>query len=410
MDVNIRVIRPDELQAFRIALGASFGENATQEAWDPTWENVFEHDRLFVAMDEDLVAGTAGNFSLTMTVPGGELPTAGLTVVGVLPTHRRKGIARQLMRFQLEDARKHKEPLSILWASEDVIYQRFGYGLAASQLRINVDRSHTSFRLNQEPEGRARLLDADEALKVLPDIYERVRVGTPGMLARSPEWWQYHRLFDPKENRGGASKLMIVAWEDEGTAEAYALYRFKEKWNYDTGISDSEVWVLETVATSASATQQLWNYLFGIDLVQKVLGYFMPVDHPLPLMALEPRHLKMTVNDAIWLRAVDVQEALANRAYVIEDSLTFRLSDAFCDWNEGTWTLSARSGGHSVDRFDGDPELALDSCDLGAIYLGGTTVTELHRAGRVQELKSGAVAKADAMFRTDRKPWCPEIF
>ncbi|HEV3472387.1 MAG TPA: GNAT family N-acetyltransferase, partial [Actinomycetota bacterium] len=386
MDVDIRAIRPNELQAFRLALGAAFGEDEAREAWDPSWENVFEHDRLFVAMDEDIVAGTAGNFSFTMTVPGGELPTAGLTVVGVLPTHRRKGIARKLMRFQLEDARKHKEPLSILWASEDRIYQRFGYGLSASQMRINVQRDHTTFRLNEEPAGRARLLDPEEALKVLPDVYERVRVETPGMLARSPEWWRYHRLFDPKENRAGASKLMVVAWEDEGRAEAYALYRFKERWSHDTGISNSEVWVLEAVATSARAHQQIWNYLFGIDLVQTVIGYFMPVDHPLKLMALEPRHLKMAVNDAIWLRAVDVQEALANRAYGVEETLTFALSDPFWERNDGTWKLTARAGGHSVDRYDGEPELAFDSCDLGAMYLGGTSVTDLQRAGRVREL------------------------
>lgn len=410
MDVDIRVMGPDQLPAFRSTLGAAFGEDETREAWDPLWDNVFEHDRLFVAMDEDVIAGTAGNFSFTMTVPGGELPTAGLTVVGVLPTHRRKGIGSKLMRFQIEDARKHKEALSILWASEDAIYQRFGYGLAASQLRIEAERGHTSFRLAEQPAGRARLLHADEAAKVLPDIYERVRIETPGMLARSPEWWQYHRLFDPKESRDGGSKMMIVVWEDEGRAEAYALYRFKERWSYETGISSSEVWVLESLATSARATQQLWNYLFGIDLAQKVFGYFMPVDHPLPLMALEPRRLKMRVNDAIWLRAVDVQEALANRSYALEDTFTFALSDPFCDWNEGTWKLSARGGGHAVDRAVGEPELALDSCDLGAIYLGGTTVTELHRAGRIQELKPGAVAKADAMFRTDRKPWCPEIF
>lgn len=410
MDVDIRTIREGELQAFRLALGAAFGEDESHESWDPAWENVFEHDRLFVAMDEDVVAGTAGNFSFTMTVPGGELPTAGLTVVGVLPTHRRRGIASKLMRYQLEDARKHKEPLSILWASEDSIYQRFGYGLGTSQMNIESERGHTDFRLAAEPTGRARLLTSEEAGKVLPDVYERVRAETPGMLARSPEWWQYHRLFDPKESRDGGSKMMIVVWEDEGRAEAYALYRFKEKWGFDTGISTSEVWVLESVATSAKATQQLWNYLFGIDLAQKVIGYFMPVDHPLPLMALEPRRLKMRVHDAVWLRAADVQEALANRSYALEETLTFALSDPFCEWNDGTWKLSARGGGHTVDRADGDPELALDSCDLGAIYLGGITVTDLHRAGRIQELKPGAVAKADAMFRTDRKPWCPEIF
>ena len=47
---------------------------------------------------------------------------------------------------------------------------------------------------------------------------------------------------------------------------------------------------------------------------------------------------------------------------------------------------------------------------LGSAYLGGFTFDQLLRAGRVDELQSGAVPRADALFRVERLPWCPEIF
>ena len=410
MAIDVRVIDPARLRDFRLALATAFGEAESSDAWKPVWEHVFEHDRLFAAQDDDLMVGTAGNFSFTMTIPGGELPTAGLTVVGVIPTHRRRGVGRALMRAQIDDARKHGEPLSILWASEEVIYQRFGYGLGSAQMNIEVERGHTAFFDQEPPVGRARLLSHDEAVKVLPDIYDRVRTEVPGMLARDSDWWRYHRLFDPKEERAGAGKLMAVAWEEEGRAEAYALYRFKEKWDEREGLSHSQVWVMESVATSPRAERAIWDYLFGVDLAQKVIGYFLPVDHPLPNMVLEPRRLRMHVSDALWLRIVDLQEALVNRAYADTDELTFALSDTFCDWNAGTWKLKARTGGHALDRSDGEPELELSANDLAAAYLGALSFGELARAGRVQQLKPGALAKADALFRTERKPWYPEIF
>jgi len=408
--VDIRFIDPKELPAFRTVLGTAFGDPESRPAWDPTWENVFEHDRLLAAFDDDVMVGVAGNYSFTMTVPGGELPTAGLTVVGVLPTHRRRGVASGLMRAQIEDARKHGEPLSILWASEASIYQRFGYGLAIDQINIQVERGEAVFLDDTPPRGRIRLLSDDEAIKVLPDIYERIRPKVNGLLARDAKWWQYHRLFDPKEERDGGSKYFKIVWEDEGRAEAYALYRMKEKWDYNSGLPQNTLWVFESAATSPIATHELWRYLFSMDLVAQVTGFFMPVDHPLLRMVLEIRRLHARISDAVWLRVVDLQEALTRRAYGDEGSLVFELHDAFCEWNAGRWKLTVASSGISIDPTSADADVALGASELGAAYLGGTTFAELAHAGRVVENQPGGLARADALFHTDHKPWCPEIF
>jgi predicted acetyltransferase len=408
--MDTRVIKANELPQFRTVLGTAFGDAEPSSVWNPVWENVFEADRLLGAFENDTMLGTAGNFSFTMTVPGGELPTAGLTVVGVLPTHRRRGIASALMRAQIDDARAHREPLSILWASEASIYQRFGYGPAVDQMNIQVDRGDGEFLDRTPPAGRVRLLTDDDALKVLPDIYDRVRPRINGLLARDTRWWQYHRLFDPKEDRDGAGKMFKVVWEDEGRADAYALYRVKEKWDPNSGLPKHSLWVYESAATSAIATKELWRYLFSMDLVSQVTGFFMPVDHALLRMIVEVRRLHARLNDAVWLRIVDLEEALTQRSYADEGSVVLDVIDTFCEWNTGRWKLTSRSSGHSLDEVQGDADLVLDIRDLGAVYLGGNTFAQLAHAGRVEETSPGGIARADALFNTDNKPWCPEIF
>lgn len=408
--MDIRTIDPKELERFRKTLGAAFGDDELRPDWDPVWDNVFERDRMIAAFDDDLVVGTAGNLSFTMTVPGGELPTAGLTVVGVLPTHRRRGVGSSLMRATIDDARKRREPVSILWASEASIYQRFGYGPAIDQLTIHVDRGKAEFLDTSSPSGRVRLLNEDEALKVLPDVYERIRPRVNGMLARDQKWWQYHRLIDPKSERDGASAFFKVVWEDEGRAEAYAVYRIKEKWDYETGLPQNTLWAFEAASTSPIATKELWRYLFSVDLVASVTGYFLPVDHPLLRMVLEVRRLHPRLSDAVWLRIVDLPEALTQRAYAQEGSLVVDVFDDFCEWNSGRWKLTSKSSGHTVDRSSEDPDLILDIGDLGAAYLGGNTFSQLARAGRLIESSPGGIARADELFHTDHKPWCPEIF
>ena len=92
-----------------------FGGDPTDE-WVGQWLRVFDVERMHAARDDGAIVGGAGAFSLELTVPGGRLPCAGITIVGVLPTHRRRGILRAMMREQLYDVRARGEPLAALWA------------------------------------------------------------------------------------------------------------------------------------------------------------------------------------------------------------------------------------------------------------------------------------------------------
>jgi predicted acetyltransferase len=391
----------EELPEFIRLVEAAFGHEPNEEQIE-RWSRTLEPERMLWVTDGDAKVATAGAFSFRLTVPGAEVPAAGVTMVGVLPSHRRRGILTEMMREQLDDVRSRDEPVAILWASEASIYGRFGYGLATKAAKIEIDRDRAVFRDRPEPLGATRLVSLEEAADLVPDVYERVRAETPGMFARSGTWWETSTLADPEHARHGAGPLFCAVLELDGETEAYALYRLKSDW--EEGVPNSTLRVREVMATSPLALREIWRFLCGVDLVARLEAWGVPHDYPLFLMLAEPRRLRMTLGDALWLRLVDVEAALAARAYRDGEPVTIDVRDAFCEWNEGTWRIP------DAERTDTDPELRLDAADLASAYLGGISFAELARAGRVEELRQSALERADRLFHTGVTPWCPEVF
>ena len=157
---------------------------------------------------------------------------------------------------------------------------------------------------------------------------------------------------------------------------------------------------------SPQATAEIWRFLFDVDWMSRIEAHLLPVDHPLFFLLAEPRLMRFTLTDALWVRVVDVGEALSRRSYLGEQEVVFDMRDTFCPWNEGRWRVTP--GG--AERTDAAAGLRLDVPALGSVYLGGFTFAELARAGRVEELRPGALVRADELFRGDRAPWCVEIF
>lgn len=407
MDVDIRTCARDELPRFLRVVESAFGHGISQENID-RHVRVMEPDRMHAAFDGEEMIGTAGVYPFSFTVPGGPISAAGVTMVGVAPSHRRRGVLRELMRAQLDDVHERGESIAVLWASEDAIYQRFGYGMASLQAQIDIPRDHSSFLRDAGPVGRMRLVDLDEAVKVLPTVYDRVAGNTPGMFARTEDWWRNHRLADPEDGRRGGGPLWIAVLDIDGRPEGYALYRVFSKW--ESGVNTGHTEVGEAIGTSPVAMRELWRFLFGIDLMRSIQAWLLPADHSLLLSVTEPTRLRFSQVDTLWLRVVDVAAALAARGYAGSGSVTFEVTDDFCDWNVGTWRLEVEDGAGHVEPVSGEADLRVDVADLGAAYLGGFSFTQLMRAARAVELTPGALARADALFRTDVAPWCPEIF
>ncbi|WP_437600318.1 GNAT family N-acetyltransferase [Sorangium sp. So ce590] len=359
------------------------------------------------AYDGESLVGAAGSFSLTMTTPGGIVPVAGLTAVGVTPTHRRRGILTSLIRRHLDDARAEGRPISSLWATEGAIYGRFGYGLASQACSISIERERTAFRNEAGAQGRARLLGEAEALEAFAPVWERARASVPGMLARSQVWWQVRRLADNDFTRQGGGPLQRVVIEVDGRAEAYALYCVHHRWDA-SNIPIGSVRVIEAIGATPLGTRLVWRYLFDLDLAQRIEASLLPPDHPLGLLLVEPRRLRLTASDGLWVRIVDVEAALAARAYGSGEPLTLEITDRDLPGNAGRFRL--HGGERRAARTSEAPDVRLDISALGSAYLGGVSFRCLADAGQVEALSEGAIERADRLFHAARAPWCPEIF
>ena len=382
-----------------------------QELSDAAIENdrkTIELDRFVGALEGDDVVGCGGAYTFGLTVPGGEVGAAGITAVGVLPSHRRRGILRQMMTWLFAQARERGEPVAILWASEAAIYQRFGFGMGTIQTSLEMARDKVRFLRPVEPPGRIRIVDLDAAVERFPPVYDAVRRSTPGSITRTQARWRYETLADGEWMRYGNGAKIRAVYEVDGDARGYAIYRTRGDW--DHGGPKGVVTVLEVCALDAVVEQAIWEWIVGIDLIATIRAWRGPSPHPLQLMVTEPRRLGATLTDGTWLRILDLPAALEARAYRRSGSLIFDVTDAECPWNAGRWRLSVEAdgaaGSTSVRSASESvvPDLALDIGDLAAVYLGAFRVADLAGVGRVRECRPGAVAAADDLFVTARAP------
>jgi predicted acetyltransferase len=361
-------------------------------------------DRIHCAFDNGLPIATAAALAFEMTIPGGQLPIGGVTWVGVLPSHRRRGVLTELMRRQLHDLHDRGEPLAALWASEAAIYGRFGYGIAGPAHVLRANKAAFRLRGDPGPVGAVRLIERDEARESFPPIYERVRPTIPGMLTRTQAGWDVYRLADEEFMRHGAGPKFYALYERDGRAEGYATYRLKSNWEND--VPQGELRVIEAVATEPVATRELWRFLFGIDLIATVSSFLFDPGSPLFLAVVDPRRLELRLNDGLWLRLVDVEAALRARSYAEGEPVVFEVTDELCPWNAGRYRVGEGAAERVVDPAD----LRLDVADLASAYLGAFAFERLADALRAEELRPGGLARASLLFRTPRPPFCPEVF
>lgn len=400
--LSLRAVTDHEYEAFATAVATAFGADTRPEDV-ALWRRITELDRTVAVFDEGRIVGTGTVDSLELTVPGGVgVPMAGVTAIGVLPTHRRRGLLRTMMRRLLDEAHDRQEPLAGLWASESSIYGRFGFGWAVSGTHLEIDTRRAAFAA-PPAQARLRLVDPAETTAALAEIYERARPLLSGMLSRSHARWA--RVgHDPEHLRDGASRRLGVVADDRG----YALYRIKE--GEDAAGIASTLLAEEVVATDDETLAGLWRYLLDMDLVTTVKAHYRPVDDPLPLLLADPRQAVTGLVDTLWLRLLDVPAALTARRYPSAGSLVFALHDVFCPWASGTYLLDVRDGQARCAPTGLAPHVELGAAELGALYLGGVRASQLARTGRITELQPGALARADNLFVTARAPWCPYVF
>jgi predicted acetyltransferase len=371
-----------------------------------SFRRVLPLDRMHAAFDGTRVAGGAGEFAFEFSIPGGAVPCAGVTVVGVYPTYRRRGVLTAMMRTQLRAAHDRGDPIAALWASDERIYGRYGYGLASLSGHIDLLRADSAF-VHAHGEGVAiRYVEAADLRALADPVWSAVLAERPGMFVRTPEWWEERIAADlaPWRPPGTGAKRFVVA-EAGGVVEGYAVYRHAPK--SENGESTGRIRVNEVLATSLRADAALWRYLLDMEWVEGVTASQLPVDHPLFFVLARPRRMRFRIGDGLWLRVVDVRAALSARSYAADGRIVVDVADDFCRWNNGRWRLE---GGEVKKTRTEQADLACDVSALGSVYLGAFTFGQLVRGGRVDELVPGAAARADALFATELAPWCPEVF
>jgi predicted acetyltransferase len=313
-----------------------------------------------------------------------------------------------MMHRQLRDVREGGvEPIALLWASEGTIYQRFGYGHAAQRLSFTADRRDISFLPRfASSAGRLRELSVEDARKDLMSLYDAARVARVGWSDRTEAWWNYV-LGDKPEHRDGYTARHTLLYEGSSGFEGYALWRSKPEWDHGPR---GEVGIREVVALTPEAYVELWRFLFSVDLTRNVEFWSAAMDEPLLHMLNEPRRLRAQVSDGLWVRLADVPAALAARRYATPLDVVLEIDDKLLPENAGRWRLSASASGVTCVPADGPADLLCDVADLGAAYLGGTSLATLAAAGRVRELSPGALAAANTAFGWHRGPSATEVF
>ncbi|MDQ1746056.1 MAG: hypothetical protein QOD07_319 [Frankiaceae bacterium] len=407
----LRTVTDDELDHFFRMISRAFGEDVRPEeiALDRL---TAEAGRTLAAFDGDEMVGTAGAFTFDLAVPGGRLPAAGVTYVGVSPTHRRRGVLTSMMQRQLADIHERGEPVAVLWASEAAIYGRYGYGLASRRMDVEIDRTQTAVRrdLPVDESVEVRLVAPADMQDAVEAIERAVVDERPGQFVRDARWVET-ALADLESRRHGRSAMQGVLATRGGRPAGYATYSTKASAVRGHAIADGDIAVIAQRALDPAADLAVTRLLLSLDLMRRVRWWNQPLDSAIPHVLTDPRQARSIITDGLHARVVDVPAALSGRRYARPVDVAVAVTDDRCPWNAGTWRLVADGDGVAdCERTDAAADVALDVEALGAAYLGGTPLTALAAAGRVSTTNPLRLNDLSVAFGWSRLPWCPVIF
>ncbi|MFH8404333.1 GNAT family N-acetyltransferase [Streptomyces sp. NPDC018019] len=392
-------------------IGLAYGGRPHSPAHSAVVGALFEPKRSLVACLGGRPCATLAGYALDMTLPGGPAPVAGIGYVAVAPQHRRRGLMRELLRRALTALHEERgEPVAVLHSTEPGIYGRFGFGLASQVVGLSVPPEARAFA--EAPDTGGLTLDVtspEDAHAAVTAVYDACLPQRPGLLRRDAAWWRRAVEDEPADRHGAGRLLCLVASGPGGEARGYALYRLRPAW--ERSRPRYELSVRELFARDPAAYAFVWRSLLDTDLAGTVSAPSRPVDDPLLALLDDPRSAAPTVRDQLYARAVDLDRALTAREYSAPVDVVLDVRDAMCPWNEGRWRLTGGPGGSAAcARTGAAADLALTAREVGAVLLGGGSLVQLALAGRVTELRPGALRAASAAFRHDPAPFCPTAF
>lgn len=400
-EYEIRPVTEAELPAMQAVTDYAFASPVQAE---PEPSNLSAEWSL-AALTEGEVVASSGGYPFRLRFNGASMSAQGVTLVGTHPSHRRRGIVRRLITGLLERAHDEGTPISILWASMGAIYQRFGYGLATTAVQYDIEPRHMVFQTDTPVPGQVSLLEAEAAREACEAIYRAFIRDRTLMLQRPPILWDIDfRTVDKQKVHCAVYRTL------DGAATAYALFRVFQP--PATDMADGQkIVVVDSAWTDMAGYRAIWEFLASHDLVSRVEWPGVCADDPAPNVLLEPRMLRRTTRDGIWLRVVDVDKALGGRGYDHAGRCVIGVpDDPECPWNKGTYLLETQpagaqsEGGTTVTRTQAAVDLQVTQQGLASLVCGHARASELHRCGRINATDPAKLPMWDALFATRHSP------
>jgi predicted acetyltransferase len=409
-DVVVRAITDDEVRDYLRCVGAGFhmGVDVTDERIEFSRHFMTDLSRRFGAFVDGVLCGTTGSFGSELTVPGGStVAMGGVTQVTVMPTHRRRGLLREMMDTQLRDSMARAEPVTMLVAAEWPIYGRFGYGMAIEAAATIIDASTAVF-VDPTMRGTVEVVDTQSFREATPVAFDRHRLTCPGSIKREPALWDLIAgIITHPTDKPPKGRMFVVHRSEEGDVDGLAIYEPTDDWVHNQ--PKVKLNVHELIAVNDVAFTDLLKYLCAIDWVTEVHLHVRGVDEDVRHLFVNGRVARQADrSDHMWVRLLDVPAALAARRYETPVSIVLDVRDDFV--GDGRFRLEGDAGGATCMPTTDAAEVAVGVDVLGAAYLGGSSLMPYVMAGRVDEIAPGSVATLDRAMHSAKSPWAPTSF
>jgi predicted acetyltransferase len=358
---------------------------------------------MLIALEDGEIVGSTSSQLLELTIPGpGTLPAAKINLTGLLPTHRRAGIASELMRRQLANLQARGEPVAVLTTSQSGVPSAHGFSPATESMAVALQPRRGVPRTAEAPTYRLRIVRSEEARRLIPALYDEHRLRQVGQVSRRPEFWSEWFEDLPLVRIGPSARFAVVA-ERAGQPVGYLTYRLSYGALRENPV---DTLFVEDLIAAGGARRELWRYCMSFEQAAEVKAWNVPVDDPLRWMPGTSRVARTTaLRPFLYLRLIDVRRALVARSYAGEGSVVLEVKDDVLPSNTARYRLQADSTGTACEPTERPADIQLGINELAAVYLGAVQFSTLARAGLVTVLSEQALALADALFSVTPRPW-----
>ena len=393
MSIDLDIAVPDDPELLRFGAIAARSLGVPPDRAAIWMARVGARNVRVVRRGADVVAGLAV-LPMGHWFGGRAVPCAGISAVAVATEHRSRGIAGEMMRTALEEARRDGIPLSSLYPATFPVYRAAGYETAGNRFVYRVPLTSLGPGA-REPEVREATAGDHATLRALYDARARCIAGA---VERTPYFWT--RIFEPF---GEEARSYLVG--GDGEPEGYVVVSYRPA---PSPLAPNDLPVRDVVARTPGAARRILRLLADHRSIARTATLTCGPGDPLLMHAREER-LEVAEMQRWMLRVVDVRSALERRGWspYVRGELQLDVRDPLLRDNARRWVLEV-AGGRAQVREGGSGAVVLDVRGLASLYAGFLPAEELRVSGLCQG-SDADLARASALF-AGPAPWLADFF